>query len=144
MGGEPLGCLCSMYLLGKAKSLSEPDWLWRGICAIPRPLINKRSLRIAARAMTTFLRLVTSEIAGNVLVHRVSQVSSWLQQLKAALKLPSGLCLLQASGCVQDAKGNIGWLAIAWGLGFLASASCTAERRLLALDMLCLSCLMNN
>ena len=66
-----------MYLLGKAKGLSKPDWLWRGICAIPRPLINKRSLRIVAPAVTTFLRLVTSEIAGNFLVHRVSEVSSW-------------------------------------------------------------------
>jgi len=58
--------------------------------------------------------------------------------------VPPGLCLLQASGCVRDTRGNIGWLAIAWGLGCLASTSCTAERRLLALDMLCLSCLMTN
>ena len=35
-------------------------------------------------------------------------------------------------------------LAFTWGLGFLVSAPCTAERRLLASDMLCLSCLMTN
>ena len=79
--GNPLRRLCTMYLLGKAKSLSKPDWLWRGICAIPCPLINKRSLRIAAGALTTFLRLVTGEIAGNFLVHRVSEVSSWFRYL---------------------------------------------------------------
>ena len=52
---NPQGLLCTLCLLGKAKSLQGLDWLWRGICAIPRPLINKRSLSIATRAMTKFL-----------------------------------------------------------------------------------------
>ena len=32
----------------------------------------------------------------------------------------------------------------AWGLGILVSAPCSAERRLLASDMICLCCLMTN
>ena len=63
---------------------------------------------------------------------------------QAALKLPSGHPLLQASGWVRNARGYVGVLTIAWGLGILVSAPCTAERRLLAPDMLCLSCLMTN
>ena len=63
---------------------------------------------------------------------------------QAALMLPPGLCLLQASGCVRDARGYVGFLAITWGLRILVSAPCTAERRLLASDMFCLSCLMTN
>ena len=65
-------------------------------------------------------------------------------QPQAALKLPPGHPLLQASGCVRNARGYISLLTIAWGLGILVSAPCTAEGRLLALDMLCLSCLMTN
>ena len=65
-------------------------------------------------------------------------------KLKAALKLPPGYHLLQASGCVPNARGYVGVLTIAWGLGILVSAPCTAERCLLALDMLCFSCLMTN
>jgi hypothetical protein len=75
--GNPQGMLCTMYLLGKAKSLTKAQWLWRGIYAIPRPLINKKSLRIAARTMTRFLRYITEEVAGNFVVHRVTDVSAW-------------------------------------------------------------------
>ena len=62
----------------------------------------------------------------------------------APLSLPPGHPLLQASGCVRNAKGYVGLLTIAWGLGTLVSAPCTAERRLLASDRLCLSFLMTN
>ena len=52
--------------------------------------------------------------------------------------------LLRASGWIRDARGYVGVLTSAWGLGILVSAPCTAERRPLASDMLCLSCLMTN
>ena len=60
------------------------------------------------------------------------------------MKLPPGLSLLQASGCICNARGYVGLVTITWHLGILVSAPCTAERRLLALGMLCLSCLMTN
>ena len=63
---------------------------------------------------------------------------------QAALKLPSGRPLLQASGWIRNARGYVGVLTIAWGLGIPVSAPCTAERHLLPLDVLCLSCLMTN
>ena len=47
-------------------------------------------------------------------------------------------------GWIRNARGYVGVLTIAWGLGILISALCTAERRLLASGMLCLSCLMSN
>ena len=70
--------------------------------------------------------------------------SSTYPSTEGSAEAATWLCLLQASSCVRDARGNIGWLAITGGVGFLASASCTAERRLLASDMLYLSCLMTN
>ena len=69
-------CVC-VYLLGKAKSLQKTDWLWRGICAIPHPLVNKQLLRIATQAMREFLQYITDEVVGNFLVHRVADVSAW-------------------------------------------------------------------
>ena len=45
---------------------------------------------------------------------------------------------------IRSARGFVAFLTITWGLGILISAPCTAERRLLASDMICLSCLMTN
>ena len=51
--------LAMLYLIGKGESLQKGQWLWRGITALPQPLLLKHQLRIAARANTTFLRLLT-------------------------------------------------------------------------------------
>ena len=55
------GQLPLLYLLGKFKSLAKGKWLWRGITSLPQPLLPKKSLRIAARANTAFLRLLCQE-----------------------------------------------------------------------------------
>ena len=56
------GKLAILYLIGKGKSIQKGQWLWRGITALPQPLAPRPRLRIAARANTTFLRLLIAEI----------------------------------------------------------------------------------
>ena len=106
-----------MYFLGKAKSLSKADWLWRGICAIPRPLINKRWLRIAPRTMATVLRLVTRDIVGHFLVHRVSKVNArfwYLDRIEAkyitAIGRKDQLTKIQQAQIVGLLKQALQWL----------------------------------
>ena len=50
------GQLTLLYLLGKYKSLRKRQWLWRGITSLPQPLLPKKTLRIAARANSAFLK----------------------------------------------------------------------------------------
>ena len=54
----------------------------------------------------------------------VRGVRCWVlpHKVKAALTLPPARSLLQASGCVRDARGCIGLVAFTWGLGILVSA----------------------
>ena len=54
--------LCRLYLIGKAKRLLKGKWLWRPIAANPKPVLHKIQLKIAARAFTTFLRLLIFEV----------------------------------------------------------------------------------
>ena len=46
------GRLCVPYLLSKAKSLATGQWVWRGICASPSPVLDKQQWRLGARALT--------------------------------------------------------------------------------------------
>ena len=75
------GKLAVLYLIGKGKSLKMGQWLSKGIAALPQPLLSKRQLRITARANTTFLRLLTTEIPCSVLATDVNQVSKWYHWL---------------------------------------------------------------
>ena len=73
---NPDGCLATLYLIGKAKSLLKAQWLWRPIAALPQPLL-KRDLKVAARATTALLRLLAEGIPGNSMVHSVNRVADW-------------------------------------------------------------------
>ena len=77
------GRLCSVYLIGKSKSLKKGEWLWRSICAIPAPFFTKKQLRVGARSMTRFLRYMSEEkkIPCIFLVHSVKEVSQWYAAL---------------------------------------------------------------
>ena len=78
---DQAGRIASLYLIGKAKSLIKQKWLWRPIAALPKPLLPKKDLTIAARAMTTFLKLVAEETPGNFMVHSVNRVADWFHWL---------------------------------------------------------------
>ena len=71
------GQLAVLYLIGKGKSLKKGQWLWRGITALPQPLLSKRKLRIAARANTTFLRLLSHELPTSFVARGINSVSKW-------------------------------------------------------------------
>ena len=75
------GQLPLLYLLGKFKSLAKGKWLWRGITSLPQPLLPKKSLRIAARANTAFLRLLCQEVPCCFLAQSISEVSQWFHWL---------------------------------------------------------------
>ena len=72
-GWEPnaTGRLPLLYLLGKLKSLAKQQWLWRGITSLPQPFLPKKSLRIASRANSTFLRLLYDEVLCSFLVNSI-------------------------------------------------------------------------
>ena len=78
---DPVGRIASLYLIGKAKSLVKQQQLWRPIAALPKPLLPKRDLTIAARATTTFLKLLAEEVPGNFMVHSVNHVAAWFHWL---------------------------------------------------------------
>ena len=78
---DPGGRLAYLYLIGKAKGLLKNRWLWRRIAALPRPLLPKKELIVAARATTTFLRLLAEEVPGNFMVHSVNLVAEWFHWL---------------------------------------------------------------
>ena len=75
------GKLAVLYLIGKGKSVKMGQWLWRRITTLPQPLLPKRQLCIAARANTTFLRLLTTEIPCSLSATDVNQVSKWYHWL---------------------------------------------------------------
>ena len=75
------GQLPLLYLLGKFKSLAKGKWLWRGITSLPQPVLPKKSLRIAARANTAFLRLLCQEVPRCFLAQSISEVSQWFHWL---------------------------------------------------------------
>ena len=70
--------------MGKGKSLKKGHWLWRGITALPQPLLPKRTLRIAARANTPFLQLLFRELPTSFVVHDINSISKcfhWLDSI---------------------------------------------------------------
>ena len=73
--------LAVQYLIGKGKSLQKGMWLWRGITPPPPPLLPKRDLRIAARANTTFLRVLCKEMPCAFVARGVNEVSRWFHWL---------------------------------------------------------------
>ena len=77
------GKLAILYLIGKGKSIQKGEWLWRGITALPQPLVLKRRLCIAARANTVFLRLLSDEIPCAFLATEVNSVSQWFHALSS-------------------------------------------------------------
>ena len=78
---EPAGRVAYLYLIGKAKSPLKNQWLWRPIAVLTRPLLPKKELIVAARATTTFLRLLADEVPRNFMVHSVYQVAEWFHWL---------------------------------------------------------------
>ena len=82
-GWEPnaTGQLLLLYLLGKFKSLAKQQWLWRGITSLPQPFLPKKSLRIASRANSMFLRLRCDEVPCSFLVNSLPEVSNWFSWL---------------------------------------------------------------
>ena len=70
-----------LYLIGKGKSLCLPAITWRPICAVSRPVIPRHRLRLAARAFSCFLRVLTSEITGCFHHHHVHSVAAWYEWL---------------------------------------------------------------
>ena len=71
-----MGRLASLYLESKAKSVLKNQWLWHPIAALPQPLLPTKDLTVAARATTTFLRLIVEGQPGNFMVHSVNQWQS--------------------------------------------------------------------
>ena len=78
---DSLGQLPLLYMLGKYKSLCKGQWLWRGITSLPQPLLPKKTLRIAARANSAFLKLLCNEVPCCFLAQSISEVSAWFQWL---------------------------------------------------------------
>ena len=70
-----------LHLIRKGKRLKKHQWLWRGITALPQPLVPKKQLRVAARANTTFLRLLAQEIPCSFIAQNVNLVSRWYHWL---------------------------------------------------------------
>ena len=66
-----------LYLIGKGKSLRLPAITWRPICAVSRPIVPRFQLRLAARAFSCFLRVLSSEITGCFHHHNVHSIASW-------------------------------------------------------------------
>ena len=95
------GRLAYLYVIGKAKSLLKNRWLWRPIAALPRPLLPKKELIVAARATTTFLRLLADEVPGNFMVHSVNQVAEWFHWL------PSIQCMWLAELDCKDQFNHV-------------------------------------
>ena len=73
-GDAPVALL---YLIGKGKSLHLPAITWRPICAVSRPIVPRFRLRLAARAFSCFLRVLSSEITGCFHHHNVHSIVSW-------------------------------------------------------------------
>ena len=74
-----LGRLCVLYLLSKAKSFVTGKRVWRGLFASPSPVLDKQQLRLGARAMTTLLRLLQTEIPYNFQHAEIRTISTWFQ-----------------------------------------------------------------
>ena len=70
-----------MYLIVKGKSLKKGQRLWRGFTALPGPLLPKRWLHNAARANTTFLRLLSRDLSMSFVAHDITAVSKWYDWL---------------------------------------------------------------
>jgi hypothetical protein len=70
--------MCVLYIIAKTKSLVKGTMLWRPIAAYPEPLIPKKRLRIATRAMTRFLQYIINEIPNAFQSLRVIDVAKWL------------------------------------------------------------------
>ena len=115
---NPMGKLALLYLIGRAKSLYKPDWLWRPIAALPQPLLPKKELKIAARATTCMLRLLSKEVPGNIMVHSVNSVAAWFQWLPSIgcsylveLDCKDQFNHVPPSQVLSHLKGATDWLA---------------------------------
>ena len=75
--------LALLYLIGKGKSLHKPVITWRPICANCAPVVPRWRLRIAARAFTCFLRLLSKEVTGCFLHLSIQDVAGWLDDLNS-------------------------------------------------------------
>ena len=67
--------MCTTYVIGKAKSVFQTEWLWRPIAAKPQPMVSKLTLTRAVRAFTSFLRVPTAQIPMLFFVHKVTDVA---------------------------------------------------------------------
>jgi hypothetical protein len=69
------GQLAILYPICKAKSLKKQTWLWRGITALPSPLLPKHTLKVSARVNTTFLPSLSDEVPCCFLAHSIPDVA---------------------------------------------------------------------
>ena len=69
--------VASLDLIGKGKSLHLPAITWRPIYAVSRTIVPRFRLRLAARAFSCFLRVLSSEITGCFHHHNVHTIASW-------------------------------------------------------------------
>ena len=76
---NPQGRMCVLDVLAKAKSLKIGVWVFRGISASPAPILQRKQLRLAARAFTCMLRMLQTEIVHNFQFADVKQVSGWFR-----------------------------------------------------------------
>ena len=77
-GVNSKGKMCVLYVIAKATSLLKGTWLWRPIAAYPEPVIRKRRLRLAARALTHFLQYIIEEIPNSFQFLRINDFAAWV------------------------------------------------------------------
>ena len=84
------GWLCSdrarlalLCLIGKGKSLHMALISWRPICANCAPVVPPWRLRIAARAITCFLRFLNKAVTASFLHLSIQEVARWLEYLNS-------------------------------------------------------------
>ena len=76
---NPKGTLCVVYVLAKAKSHRIGKWVFRGISALPAPVLNNQQLRLATRSFTCMLRMLQNAITHNFQCADIKEVSGWFR-----------------------------------------------------------------
>ena len=73
--------LALLYLIGRAKSRTKVEILWRPIAAASSPIVSRSRLRVAARAYTCFLRTLVAELPCAFLVLGLNDMGAWVKRL---------------------------------------------------------------
>ena len=73
------GKLCVLYVLAKAKSRRTQKWVFRGISMSLAPTLQRRQLRLGAKAFTSMQRMLQTEITHNFQCTDIQSVAGWLK-----------------------------------------------------------------